>query len=60
MGICAVFMLLVGILAAVLRIVLQRQNRQLKETHSRAYAGVPLDDDGDISRAECKPFEYML
>ena len=60
MGICAVFMFLVGILAAVLRVVLQRQNRNLKEIHGGAYAGIPLGDGGDISRAERKPFEYML
>ncbi|KAF2658769.1 MFS general substrate transporter [Lophiostoma macrostomum CBS 122681] len=60
MGICAVFMLLVGILAAVLRAVLQRQNRKLKENRSGSYAGIPLDDGGETSRAENKPFEYML
>lgn len=44
MSICAGFMLLVGVLAAVLRWVLVRENRKLRESGSAEYAGVPLQE----------------
>lgn len=59
MGICAAFMLLVGILAAVLRIVLKRKNMKLQQQSSAEYAGIPLEEGGTAT-AERKPFEFML
>ncbi|KAF2031463.1 hypothetical protein EK21DRAFT_63010, partial [Setomelanomma holmii] len=45
MSICAAFMLLVGVLAAVLRIILVRQNKKAKfESSGGGYAGVPLEE----------------
>lgn len=60
MGICAAFMMLVGVLAAVLRVVLKRQNQKMREEKgSGEYAGIPLME-GDAARAERKTFEFML
>lgn len=60
MSICGAFMLLVGVLAAVLRWVLVRENRRLKHDGARGrYAGVPRDDTATI-RSEWKIFEYIL
>ena len=58
MTICAVFMLLVGILAAILRWVLVMQNRKIKRTEFE-YAGVPLNEH-DASRSRRKIFTYMI
>ncbi|KAI4636509.1 hypothetical protein J4E83_001464 [Alternaria metachromatica] len=59
MSICAGFMLLVGILAAILRWVLIRENRKLNNGRSAEYAGVPLDEGGSMRR-ERKKFTFML
>ncbi|KAF1846583.1 uncharacterized protein K460DRAFT_377746 [Cucurbitaria berberidis CBS 394.84] len=45
MSICAAFMLLVGVLAAILRWVLVRENRKLREDKGGGeYAGLPLEE----------------
>jgi MFS family permease len=59
MFICAAFMLLVGILAAILRVVLKRQNLKARKAGSGEYAGIPLEEGG-TARAERTPFEFML
>ena len=59
MAICAGFMLIVGVLAAVLRVVLKRQNMRLKEKGSGEYAGIPLEEGG-AANAERKVFEFMI
>jgi MFS family permease len=59
MGICACFMLLVGVLATVLRIVLMHQNDNARRGHDAQYAGVPLEERG-IGKGERKPFVFML
>lgn len=59
MGICAVFMIFVGVLAALLRWVLKRQNMRLRKVSSAEYAGVP-GAEGDAARSERTPFEFML
>ncbi|CAI9632390.1 polyphosphoinositide phosphatase [Alternaria burnsii] len=59
MSICAGFMLFVGFLAAILRWVLVRENRKLKNGRSAEYAGVPLDEGGSMRR-ERKKFMFML
>ncbi|KAF2736110.1 MFS general substrate transporter [Polyplosphaeria fusca] len=62
MGICAFFMLLVGILALVLRLVLKRQNARAKDGSRGGggeYAGIPLREGG-VASAERKPFEFMI
>lgn len=56
---CAVFMVLVAILAGVLRWVLIRENRKAEEGRGGGlYAGVPLDEDGRAR--ERKAFVFML
>ncbi|PSN62040.1 hypothetical protein BS50DRAFT_613134 [Corynespora cassiicola Philippines] len=58
MTICAIFMSLVGILATVLRLVLQRQNKRSRdEKASGDYAGVPVEEGG-AARIERRPFDY--
>lgn len=60
MSICGVFMLLVGVLAAVLRWVLMRENRKMREAKGGGdYAGVPLEE-GDTAEIRRKKFEFML
>jgi MFS family permease len=59
MSICAGFMFLVGVLAAVLRWVLIRENRKSRGSGSGEYAGVPLDEGGSMRR-EKKRFEFIL
>lgn len=61
MGICACFMLLVGVLAAVLRIVLKAQNNKMWKGKERQvqYAGIPLEEGGNV-KGERTPFEFML
>lgn len=60
MTICAGFMLLVGVLAAVLRWVLIRENRKARgEVRGGEYAGVPLED-GEQARVRNRKFEFML
>lgn len=59
MTICAGFMLLVGVLAAVLRMVLIRKNRKAEENGSQEYKGVPLEEGG-VFREERRPFCFML
>ncbi|KAF1942983.1 MFS general substrate transporter [Clathrospora elynae] len=59
MSICAGFMLLVGVLAAVLRWVLIRENRKLGNKGGVEYAGVPFEDGGSMRR-ERKKFEFIL
>jgi MFS family permease len=58
MSICAGFMFMVGVLAAVLRFVLSRENRKLRQGRGGRYAGVPVDEGG--SARERKTFEFML
>ncbi|KAF2855876.1 MFS general substrate transporter [Plenodomus tracheiphilus IPT5] len=60
MSICAGFMLLVGVLAAMLRLVLVRENQRMKQGSGGSdYTGVPLDDDARV-RHERKNFEFMI
>jgi uncharacterized membrane protein YeaQ/YmgE (transglycosylase-associated protein family) len=60
MSICAAFMLLVGVLAAALRMILVRANKKAKrESRGGQYAGVP-PEEGTKARAERARFEYML
>jgi hypothetical protein len=60
MTICAGFMLLVGVLAAVLRWVLIRENQKVRESSSAGeYAGVPLEE-GEAVMMQRKRFVYML
>jgi MFS family permease len=59
MSICTGFMFLAGVLAVVLRFVLARENKKLKQGRGGGqYAGVPLEEGG-LPR-ERKVFEYML
>ncbi|KAF2473890.1 uncharacterized protein BDR25DRAFT_281974 [Lindgomyces ingoldianus] len=51
MGVCAVFMLMVGVLAAVLRVLLGIQNNMIqkaKKGRGGEYAGVPLEEGGIV------------
>jgi MFS family permease len=59
MSICAGFMLLVGVLAAVLRWVLIRENAKSRSSGSGDYAGVPREEGGSMRR-EKKRFEFIL
>jgi hypothetical protein len=60
MSTCAGFMLLVGILAAVLRWVLIRENKKARDGSSGGeYAGVPLEE-GEVATFKRKKFEFML
>ncbi|KAF2129315.1 hypothetical protein P153DRAFT_396600 [Dothidotthia symphoricarpi CBS 119687] len=60
MGICAAFMLSAGVLAAVLRWVLIRENRKMREDKGGGdYASVPLEE-GATTRRTQKKFEFML
>lgn len=59
MSICAAFMLFVGILAAILRWVLIKENRKNREKGSVEYAGIPLEEGG-VARDERKIFEFMI
>ncbi|KAF1838097.1 MFS general substrate transporter [Decorospora gaudefroyi] len=60
MSICAAFMLLAGVLAAMLRWVLIRENRKLRQNGSGGeYAGVPVDEGGSMLNSR-KTFEFML
>jgi MFS family permease len=58
MATCASFMAVVGVLAAIQRWVLVRQNRDNRERVAGEYAGIPLEE-GETAR-ETKVFEYML
>ncbi|KAF2688174.1 MFS general substrate transporter [Lentithecium fluviatile CBS 122367] len=58
MAVCAGFMALVGVLAAVLRWVLIRENRRRREGGGGEYEGVPLDEGGSLRVR--KVFEYMI
>ncbi|CAO2654911.1 Nn.00g116440.m01.CDS01 [Neocucurbitaria sp. VM-36] len=60
MSICAAFMLLVGVLAAILRWVLVRENQKLSENKGGGeYAGIPLEE-GAIARSGKKKFQLIL
>lgn len=60
MSICAAFMLLVGILALILRWVLRKENKKLKQSEGAgAYAGIPLEE-GATARDGRKRFEFIL
>jgi hypothetical protein len=60
MTICAGFMLLVGVLAAVLRWVLIRENKKARDgSGGGEYTGVPLEE-GEAVTIRRKPFVYML
>jgi hypothetical protein len=60
MTICAAFMLAVGVLAAILRIVLNKQNAKLRRGKGfGVYAGVPLEEGG-AEGVQKKPFVFML
>jgi MFS family permease len=60
MAICAAFMLLVGILAAVLRWVLIRENRKACDKPGGGdYAGVPLGE-GEPLRAGSRMFRFIV
>lgn len=59
MTVCAGFMLLAGILAAVLRWVLIKENKNAGEARGGEYAGVPLED-GETVHLRRKKFEFML
>lgn len=59
MSVCAFFMILVGILAAILRVVLKRQNKIRQGHNSGDYAGVPLEEGG-LAKAERKGFVFIL
>jgi hypothetical protein len=60
MIVCAGFMFLVGVLAAVLRWVLIRENQKSRKGSSGGeYAGVPLEE-GEMVKIQRKRFEYML
>jgi len=59
MTVCAGFMLLAGILAAVLRWVLIRENKNADQARGGEYAGVPLED-GETVHLGKKKFEFML
>ncbi|KAJ4368321.1 hypothetical protein N0V83_006677 [Neocucurbitaria cava] len=60
MSICAAFMLLVGILAAILRWVLIRENRKLREDKGGGeYAGIPLEE-GAVARSGKRRFQLIL
>jgi MFS family permease len=59
MAICAGFMFLVGVLAAVLRLFLLRENRRNKERGNAEYLSIPLEEDG-AAREEGAMFEFMI
>jgi MFS family permease len=60
MSICAGFMLLVGVLAAVLRWHLIRENKQKRnDSGGGEYAGIPLEE-GETVHTRRKKFEFML
>jgi hypothetical protein len=60
MSTCAGFMLLVGILAAVLRWVLIQENKKARDGSSGGeYAGVPLEE-GEVATFKREKFEFML
>ncbi|ORX95800.1 major facilitator superfamily domain-containing protein [Clohesyomyces aquaticus] len=59
MAICAAFMLLVGVLAGILRVVLSAQNRRARNGKETRYQGVAVDEGGG-NRGEKKAFEFML
>jgi MFS family permease len=59
MSICAGFMLLVGVLAAILRWVLIRENRKLERGGSGEYTGIPLEEGGSMRR-DMNKFEFIL
>lgn len=58
MFICGGFMGVVGVLAAVLRAVLKRENGKIGRGGREEYAGIPLEEGG--RRPEKKGFEFML
>ncbi|KAF3003568.1 hypothetical protein E8E13_006393 [Curvularia kusanoi] len=61
MSICAGFMLLVAVLAAVLRWVLVRENRRAALGRGRGvYAGISGDDEGMRGGEGSRTFEFML
>jgi MFS family permease len=60
MCICAGFMLLVGVLAAVLRRILIRENKKAgADAGAGEYAGLPLEG-GKVARTRRTKFEFML
>ncbi|KAH5989554.1 hypothetical protein HBI84_185200 [Parastagonospora nodorum] len=59
MSVCAAFMLLVGVLAAVLRWVLIRENKKAGQAQGGEYAGVPLEE-GETVHTRRKKIEFML
>lgn len=59
MSICALFMMSVAVFAGVLRWVLIKENRKLRESGDAEYAGVPLEEGGS-TRRERKKFTFML
>jgi hypothetical protein len=57
---CAGFMLLVGVLAAVLRWVLIWENKKARDgSNGGEYAGVPLEE-GEAATIRRKQFVYMM
>ncbi|KAL1652953.1 hypothetical protein SLS61_004574 [Didymella pomorum] len=59
MAICAVFMIVVAVLAGILRWVLARENRKERQDRSGGlYAGIPFDEYGRSGGR--KVFEFML
>jgi MFS family permease len=59
MAICAFFMILVGILATILRIVLKRQNLKTQQGQGGEYAGIPIQEGG-LAKMKRKSFVFML
>ncbi|KAF1955782.1 MFS general substrate transporter [Byssothecium circinans] len=59
MSVCAGFMLLVGVLAAILRAVLLSQNRRGKGEKNVEYTGIALEEGGAV-REKRGVFDFML
>ncbi|CAI6275050.1 unnamed protein product [Periconia digitata] len=59
MSVCASFMLLAGILAAVLRVVILRENRVKERERRKEFIGIPLED-GIVAREERRAFKLMV
>lgn len=59
MIICAGFMLLVGVLAAILRLVILKENRANEAKRRAEFTGIPLEDD-ILAQEERKAFKLMI